>query len=148
MDWNLLLFAARWVMIALIYLVLMLLLTSVYRETSALQVMKKEEEAKIIGRLRVINPGSDTHLLAGTLVHLNRVNGLGTAPDNDIILGDMFVSGHHFLLRWDGRRWWVEDLNSKNGTWINGQPLTPAQPQVIHPGAAIAAGDMLLELTV
>jgi hypothetical protein len=148
MDWYLLLFAGRWVMIILIYFVLMLLLVSVYREAAARRSIKKEEEAQVFGRLRVIQSGSDTRLLAGKIVSLKPVTSLGTAPDNDIILGDMYVSSHHFQLRWDGRRWWLEDLNSKNGTWFNTQPALPGQPQVIEPGAAIQAGDMMMELIV
>jgi hypothetical protein len=78
MDWYLLLFAGRWVMIILIYFVLMLLLVSVYREAAARRIIKKEEDAQVFGRLRVIQSGSDTRLLAGKIVSLKPVTSLGS----------------------------------------------------------------------
>ena len=49
------------------------------------------------------------------------------------VVGDTGVSRRHAQLTHDGRRWWVEDLQSANGTYIgvSGSPL-PVQP--INPG--------------
>jgi hypothetical protein len=145
-DWNLILFVVRWAIIALVYAVLLVLLVAVYRETYARLQKKQVQVNSIFGRLRVIQSGSDPRLAPGTVIDLKPVTNLGAAPDNDIILGDKFVSGHHFQMRWDGRIWWVEDLSSKNGTWVNQQMAMPGRPLAIAGGVTIAAGDILMEL--
>ncbi|MFZ0160330.1 MAG: FHA domain-containing protein, partial [Kineosporiaceae bacterium] len=49
-------------------------------------------------------------------------------PEVDVV-GDTGVSRRHAQLTTDGQRWWVEDLQSANGTYLGaaGQPL-PADP--------------------
>lgn len=146
MDWNTILFAIRWMIIALFYFVLLVLVAAVYRETSIRLEQKGEKEAEAYGRLRVLQPGSDPRLSAGTLLQLKHITQLGTSPDNDIVLRDRFISGHHLRLQWDGGAWWLEDLQSKNGTFVNRQPIAPGRPQILSNGAVISLGDMVMEL--
>jgi pSer/pThr/pTyr-binding forkhead associated (FHA) protein len=146
MDWNVILFAARWAIIALFYAVLLVLLAGVYREASARLGQRPAAQALTYGRLRVLHPGSDPHLTAGSILNLKAVSNLGSSQENDIQLRDQFVSGRHFRLRWDGAAWWLEDLNSKNGTLVNRQPVKPGRPQILPSGAVIGVGDMALEI--
>lgn len=46
---------------------------------------------------------------------------LGRKPDNDIVLDNAAVSGHHAKMYESGGTWYVEDLNSTNGTFVNGK---------------------------
>jgi len=46
---------------------------------------------------------------------------LGRKPDNDIVLDNAAVSGHHCKMYESGGTWFVEDLNSTNGTFVNGK---------------------------
>lgn len=46
---------------------------------------------------------------------------LGRGLDNDIILEDTRVSRHHAQLRYKARRFWLNDLDSTNGTFVNGE---------------------------
>jgi hypothetical protein len=146
MDWYTLLFAARWAIIALVYFVLVVLFVGVYREASQRLGETSGKETISYGRLRVIHPGSDSRLITGSILNLNTLTNLGADQDNEIVLGDQFVSGHHVRLRWDGAMWWLEDLNSKNGTLVNRQPVKPGQPQALSSGAVITVGDMIMEL--
>jgi hypothetical protein len=146
MDWNTVLFAARWAIIALFYIVLMVLLVGVYREASLSLGRKSGSEAITYGRLRIIHPGTDPGLSAGAIFELKTLTLLGAEQDNDIVLRDRFVSGHHLRLRWDGVVWWLEDLNSKNGTLVNRQPCPPGRPQAIPKGTIITAGEVVMEL--
>ena len=46
---------------------------------------------------------------------------IGRKPDNDIALDNAAVSGHHCKMYESGGTWFVEDLNSTNGTFVNGK---------------------------
>lgn len=65
---------------------------------------------------------------------------MGRAPSCRIYDADAHVSGVHAELRWDGARWLVEDLGSRNGTWLAGTRLRPRSPTVVTAGARIALG--------
>ncbi len=71
---------------------------------------------------------------------------LGRLPDNDIVLPDALVSGHHAKLAQTLQGWEVVDLNSSNGTWFKGSRLMPETPTLILPGDAIQLGKCTLTL--
>ena len=45
---------------------------------------------------------------------------IGRHRDNDLRLRDACVSRNHAEVRFDGERWWVRDLGSANGTYLDG----------------------------
>ncbi|GAB4557768.1 MAG: hypothetical protein Kow0047_02360 [Anaerolineae bacterium] len=51
---------------------------------------------------------------------------IGRADDCDIVLPDRLISRHHARVYWLNGNYYVEDLGSKNGTHVNGQPITEA----------------------
>ncbi|HAH32332.1 MAG TPA: hypothetical protein DCL44_08465 [Elusimicrobia bacterium] len=51
---------------------------------------------------------------------------IGRKPDNDIPLDHSTVSGHHCKIYSAGGSWFVEDLNSTNGTSVNGKRVLKA----------------------
>ncbi len=53
---------------------------------------------------------------------------IGRLPDCDIILPDRQVSRRHARIFRQGDTYFIEDLGSKNGTWVNGHPLTDVRP--------------------
>ncbi|MGC9468956.1 MAG: FHA domain-containing protein [Anaerolineae bacterium] len=71
---------------------------------------------------------------------------VGRAPDNDIVLQDRMVSGHHLLLRTVVGGYQVVDLNSTNGTRLNGTRLPPQQPQRFGPGDVLVLGGSRITL--
>jgi len=55
------------------------------------------------------------------------VHTIGRAPDSTLVIGHNRVSARHAEIRWDGRRWLLRDLGSRNGTWHNDQRIAPGQ---------------------
>ncbi len=53
---------------------------------------------------------------------------VGSAPDSDVVVGDASVSRIHVLLHQLNGRWFIEDCGSRNGTVVNGRPLTSLHP--------------------
>ena len=63
---------------------------------------------------------------------------LGRAPDAPIRIGDEGVSRHHARLRVETAQIWLEDLGSRNGTFLNGQRVKA--PVQLHDGDKIEVG--------
>jgi hypothetical protein len=64
---------------------------------------------------------------------------LGRGDKEDIQIEDPFASSRHARISRQGDVLVLEDLNSTNGTWLNGSPLDGPQP--LHPGDRIRIGD-------
>jgi len=52
---------------------------------------------------------------------------IGRAPSNQIVVDHPSISAHHALLLRTGASYWLKDLNSTNGTWINGDCVTDVE---------------------
>ncbi|MGV3492560.1 MAG: FHA domain-containing protein [Ramlibacter sp.] len=48
---------------------------------------------------------------------------LGRRPYNDIVIDNLAVSGEHAVLQLTGNEVFLEDLNSTNGTYVNGKAV-------------------------
>jgi len=48
---------------------------------------------------------------------------LGRRPYNDIVIDNLAVSGEHAVLQMSGSEVYLEDLNSTNGTYVNGKAV-------------------------
>ncbi|MFA9431650.1 FhaA domain-containing protein [Egicoccus sp. AB-alg2] len=90
-------------------------------------------------QLRIANgPGKGTTTpLTGQRVTLGRLNSC------TVTLDDSTVSREHAALVRRGETWWVVDLNSTNGTSVNG---VHAAEQPVAPGDRIELGDAVVEL--
>lgn len=66
----------------------------------------------------------------------------GRHPECDLTLDDPTVSRRHaaFVLR--GDEWWVVDLDSTNGTQVNGHPV---REQALTPGTRVSLGEAAVE---
>lgn len=62
---------------------------------------------------------------------------LGRRPYNDIVVDNLAVSGEHAALQAIGTEYYIEDLNSTNGTFINGKKI---KRQILHAGDSIEIG--------
>lgn len=59
---------------------------------------------------------------------LDAVTTLGRDVNNGIVLDDPFASAEHAVLTYRGRSWFIEDLSSTNGTFVNGVPVQGLGP--------------------
>ena len=71
----------------------------------------------MLGKLLPCGGGASIPLLKESLL-------IGRKPDCDIPIACSSVSGHHCLLVFKDGAWWIRDLDSKNGTAINGQRVS------------------------
>jgi len=71
---------------------------------------------------------------------------LGRDPDCELALDDETVSARHARLTYHHGQWWLEDLGSTNGTFLNSEPLST--PTVVTSGDRIGCGQMTLVISL
>ena len=58
---------------------------------------------------------------------------IGRSEDCDLVVQESAVSSRHCRLTHKADGFTVEDLNSTNGTFVNGARIEAGQPAVLHP---------------
>ena len=90
-------------------------------------------------RLRISGPGGveRTVELAGNTT-------IGRTPDNGIVLDDTQVSRCHAMLLVRDGAVLLLDMESSNGTSVNGAPALPDEPVLLADGDVVVIGRVLL----
>lgn len=99
-----------------------------------------ESEIKLL--LRVSGPDmEETQLLVGR-------QGLrvGRTRDNQLALENREISRQHMRIVWREDKYFVEDLNSSNGTWLNDNRLTPRDLYELRPDDTVRVGPYLIRI--
>ncbi len=86
-----------------------------------------------MARIRRVQPDAPLELL---LPHQTVGRGAGCRLRDD----DRHVSSSHAEIRWDGSRWVIQDLGSRNGTWVGGRRIGAGRTMALSKGAIIALG--------
>ena len=68
------------------------------------------------------------------------------AQDGVMGLGDRYMSGRHARVRAEAGRVWVVDLDSKNRTYVNEEPLVAHRERELRLGDAVRLGTTVLRL--
>jgi len=94
------------------------------------------------------HPGEGEKLVLVDLVRGNRLTLAETDPFNGILAGrslatGLFLNGpsasrNHCRLKKNSNGWQVEDLDSSNGTWLNGEKIRRAE---LQPGDILQMGE-------
>ena len=69
---------------------------------------------------------------------------MGRSPENDIQIQDNYVSRKHLELYKKGDRYFIRDLNSANGTFVNGKRIGPKVVRRVKEGDTIVIGMTLI----
>jgi pSer/pThr/pTyr-binding forkhead associated (FHA) protein len=83
--------------------------------------------------------------LTGTRISLDsRPILIGRADDSTLVLDDDYASTRHARIAQQGDDWYVEDLGSTNGTYLDRAKVTG--PTRVPPGVPIRIGKTVIEL--
>jgi ABC-type cobalamin/Fe3+-siderophores transport system ATPase subunit/pSer/pThr/pTyr-binding forkhead associated (FHA) protein len=99
--------------------------------------------------VRGVPRGAASQVSIGQLSNVHEIAGrvrIGRAEDNDIVLPDLLVSHHHAELRVSpGGLYEIEDLQSHNGTFVDGRRIR--RREALSEGSLVSIGHHLLCLT-
>jgi len=83
----------------------------------------------------------------GASVPVEPVINLGRAADSTLLLDDDYASARHAqLVQKDPTTWILTDLQSTNGTYLNGKPVT--EPVKVTVGDVVRIGKTLMRLEI
>lgn len=71
---------------------------------------------------------------------------IGRDPSCELCIADDTVSAHHARLSYHHNQWWVEDLQSTNGTFLNDEKVYT--PTVIISGDELRCGKIDLGISI
>jgi hypothetical protein len=129
----------RLIFLAMLYAFLWMVVRALVRDLRS----AAREPTVELGRLVVVaSPSGEPP--PGVAFALDAITTLGRDVNNSIVLEDEFVSVTHAALTYRGRAWYVEDLGSTNGTFVNGSQVDGLAP--IAFGDEIQIGQVRLRL--
>ena len=76
----------------------------------------------------------------------NAIVSIGRSSDNDIQLTDKYTSRNHLILWGESNRFFVKDLGSKTGTYVNGHQIPSGKVVELKKSQSIFVGKTLISL--
>jgi hypothetical protein len=107
-----------------------------------LRAAAREPGAELGRQVVVASPAGEPE--EGTSLALDAIATIGRDVNNAVVVEDQFVSAEHAILTFRGRAWYLEDLESTNGTFVNGAPVEGVTP--LGFGDVIQIGQVRLRL--
>lgn len=95
-----------------------------------------------VGAELVVTSSTDQGLPPGTKIPLSVTTVLGRAENSDVKILDDFISSKHALIIYRDNQYWLEDLGSLNGTYLNGAKVSET---AIADGDSIRVGGVSFE---
>jgi hypothetical protein len=136
MNPEVLLFILRLLIALLLYAFLATILVYLWKDLQSSKATKHVAPVAYLEGLEGLEPEST--------YPLEEINLIGRAIDNTLILNESTVSGYHARLSFQQDQWWLEDLGSRNGTFVNELPIS--EPLVITYGDVLGFGNTRLRL--
>ncbi len=122
-GFTIVLWTVRLLFLALLYLFLARVIRALLRDLRA----ATREPADRHGRLVILESPSGEPV-PGRSFGLDVITPLGRDVNNAIVIDDAFASADHAVLTFRGQSWYVEDLASTNGSYVNGLRVDGVAP--------------------
>lgn len=132
---DIILFVGRIVLVILLYIFLFSVM-----KTGVGLVRGQRRDASIW----TIDIDRGPRALRGTHIDILGPVIIGRSPSSDVVINEPYVSASHARFLLQGPALIVEDLNSTNGTLVNGQSI--AAPVTLRDGDEVQIGDVFLKV--
>lgn len=89
---------------------------------SNININRNRERERKVG-LEVVNSGISKSLRQGSVIPIDREITIGRREENSVVIQEAYVSGHHAKVYSQNGRYVLQDLQSTNGTLLNGEKI-------------------------
>lgn len=119
------------------------------RPADATMPVQSFQAAAVSGGLATTDAASRIVITSGPKAGLELPLGtepltIGRSSESGLVIRDDYTSSHHARLVLWGQQWMIQDLDSTNGTWHDGQRVSAPVPVTL--GAPIRVGATTFEL--
>ena len=111
------------VFIVILYVIIYYALRIMYKDVKNGGKKRRPPVAKGNYGLEIINSGNSKDLKDGSIIPIRSDLTIGRSDGNSIALCDQHVSGNHAKIIVRNDSLFIEDLNSTNGTYLNGNKI-------------------------
>ena len=132
----------RIVIIVVIYFIIFYAIKAINKDIKIADKVADKRNRRL--GLRVINIGPYERLKNNQVIMITGLITIGRKEGNTIVLKDPYISSHHARIYKDESEYIIEDLGSRNGTYLNGNPIV--NRAFLDVGDIIKLGDFTVKV--
>lgn len=126
----------KYIFIIIMYLFIYIIVKMIYLDIKNMQFSGDEKSAY----LKLINRKDTLPFKIREVYMIDKLLTIGRARNNNVIIKDPYVSKEHSRIILDENNYYIEDLGSANGTYINGEKILDVT--VLSDGDRIRIGNI------
>jgi FHA domain len=139
------LLVVRFAVLAVVFVFLVTVVRTIWRDLTRARPVRHPSGGREAAVLYVVQPGK-TGLHSGDPLELEPSTTIGRVSENNVVLAEETVSSRHAIVEFHDGRWWLRDLGSTNGTFLNSE-LVNGQDE-LRPGDLIQIGGVRLQFAM
>jgi hypothetical protein len=97
--------------------------------------LHKSSQRSVLARLVVVESDDSLPLEVGQVLTFQSLATIGRSPTSTVVVPDTFASTEHARITRRQGQWWLDDLDSRNGTVVNGM--------TIHGAVVLSSNDII-----
>ena len=109
--------------IIILYAIIVFALRIMYKDVKSGGRKRPNNSRKSYG-IEVLNIVDNSNIKRGSVIPIRGMVTMGRKEENTVVLSDPHVSGQHAKFLIKNNILYVEDLNSTNGTFVNGKQVS------------------------
>lgn len=117
--YNILAILFKYIFIIIIYLFIFSIIRLIYLDIKGMEAISSDNRTY----LKLINRTDSLPFKIKEHYSIDDSLTLGRKGDNHIVVKDPYVSKEHFQIIEDEEEYYLEDINSANGTYLNGERI-------------------------
>lgn len=131
----------KYVFVVVVYMFIYSVVRLVYLDISDARRMSKADEDGY-GYLKLINLRKELNFKIYESYSIREQATIGRSKKCDIFINDKYLSKNHARIFFDEDKFYIEDLKSTNGTYVNGEKISSSHPVRIKDNDKISFGDV------
>lgn len=139
--------ALKYVFILIIYMFIFGIIRMIYLDISRMKMPVRAVLPTKFPYLLLLNKHADFYYDVKEFYPLDkREITLGRGKSCDIRIEDLALSTKHLRIWYEDKEWRIQDLKSKNGTWLNDEPMD--EQYLLDDGDIIKLGQLELQFCI